>query len=109
MCGDQIIVFYRNRSVLGPLLLVIYISDLSDSVESSVYLFADDAKIDKSINSLIDRDILQHDTDNLTKWSSDCLLTFNPDECKVLKVAWNNFKDYDYDMHNHTLQSISQE
>ena len=43
---------------------VIY-TDLPDSVESNVHLFADDGKIYKSINSLNNHDILQHDIDNL--------------------------------------------
>ena len=60
-------------SYLGPLLLVTYINDLPDSVKSNEYLFADDARIYKSINSLND-----HDIDILTKWYSDWLLTLNP-------------------------------
>ena len=74
-----------------------------------MYLFADDTKIYKSINSLSDHDILQHDVDNLTKWSSDWLLTFNPDKCNVLKVLKSTFRDYDYVMQDHTLLFISQE
>ena len=68
-----------------------------------MYLFADDAKIYKSINSLKNHDILQHDIDNLAKWSSDWLSTVRPYKCKVLKVVKNTFKDYDYDMQNYTL------
>ena len=85
-----------HGSVLDPLLFVIYINDLPDSVESSVYLFADDARIYKSVSPLDDHDILQHDIYNLTKWSSDWFLTFSPDKCDVLKVAMNTFRDYDY-------------
>ena len=48
-------------------------------------LFADDAKIYKSINSLNDHDILQHDINNLTKWLSDWILTLNSDKCKVFE------------------------
>ena len=66
---------------------VIYINDLPDSAKSNVYLFDDDAKIYKSINSLNDHDILQHDIHNLTKWSLDWLMTINPDKLKVLKVG----------------------
>ena len=43
----------------------------------------------------------------LTKWSSDWLLSFNPDKCKVLKVVKNTFMDHDHVMQNHTLQVIS--
>ena len=78
--------------VLGPLLFVIYINDLPDSVNSNVYLFADDAKIYESIASLSDHVILQHGIDHLTRWSSDWLLIFNPDKCNDLKVAENTFR-----------------
>ena len=96
-------------SVLGPLLFVIYINDLPDSVESNEYLFTDDANIYKSINSLNDHGILQHDIANQAKWSSDWFFTFSPDKCKVLKVVKSSFMDYDYVLQNHTLQFISRE
>ena len=76
--------------ILGPLLFAIYINDLPDGVKLNVYLFADDAKIYKSINSLND-----HDIDKLIKWSSDWFLTFNCDKCKFLTVVDNTFEDYD--------------
>ena len=74
-----------------------------------MYHFANDAKVYKSTNTLNDHDILQHDIAKLTKWSSDWLLTFYPDKCKVLKVVKNTFMDYDYVMQKQTLQFISQE
>ena len=40
-----------------------------------MYLFADDVKIYDSINSLID-----HDIDDVTKFTSDWLVTYNPDK-----------------------------
>ena len=46
-----------------------------------IFYLADDAKIYESINLLNDHDDLQHDIDDLTKWSSDWLLAFNPDKC----------------------------
>ena len=39
-------------------------------VLNQMCLFAYDDKVYVSINSLNDRDILQHDIDRLTKWSS---------------------------------------
>ena len=56
-----------QRKCSWPTLICHLHNDLPDSIKSHVYLFADDAKIYKSINSLNDHDILQHDIDNLTK------------------------------------------
>ena len=38
-------------SVLGPLLLLIYINDLDSGISSDISTFADDFKIDKIIRS----------------------------------------------------------
>ena len=93
-----LLVAFPKEVCWSTLICHLYKCHMPDSVESNEYLFSDDAKIYKSISSLNDHDILQHVIDNLTKWSSDCLLTFNPDKCKVLKVVTNTFNDYDYVM-----------
>ena len=74
-------------SVLGPLLFVIYINDLPEEVVSDVYLFADDTKILKQVNSRDDSLVLQKDIDNLERWSRDWLLKFHPDKCHVLTLG----------------------
>ena len=74
-------------SVLGPMLFVIYINDLPETVESDVYLFADDTKIFKVLNSANDKDILQSDLTSLMDWSKKWLLSFHPDKCKHIHIT----------------------
>ena len=73
-------------SVLGPILFVIFINDLPESVKSEVYMFADDTKIYKQIENEEDCDIIQDDLDELFKWSEKWLLRFHPDKCLHLEV-----------------------
>ncbi len=48
----------------GPLLFIVYVNDIpSPSSFSSVYLYADDSKLIKSINSFEDCSHLQEDPD----------------------------------------------
>ncbi len=74
-------------SVIGPLLFVIYINDLPDNTESSVYMFADDTKCFKEIGSLEDQGSLQRDLERLENWSEDWLLEFHSEKCKVMTVT----------------------
>jgi len=48
-------------SVLGPVLFVLFINDLPDSVKSNIHLFADDTKIFRKVVSRNDQNRLQQD------------------------------------------------
>jgi hypothetical protein len=61
-------------SVLGPLLLNIFINDLCDVIiHSNCLLFADDLKVYRAINSPSDCSLLQSDIDCVHAW---CLANF---------------------------------
>ena len=74
-------------SVLGPLLFVLYINDLPDSVQSNILLFADDTKIFRQVFTTEDAEALQKDIDALNQWSEKWLLKFNIDKCHVLSLG----------------------
>ena len=74
-------------SVLGPLLFVIYINDLPNSIISDIYMFADDTNIFKIITSDIDCQILQTDLNELKKWTDTWLLELHPDKCKTMTLG----------------------
>ena len=75
-------------SLLGPLLFLIYINNLSSSLKhSEAYLFADDTKCLLPIHSPHDCILLQSDLDALSSWSADWKLTFNETKCSLLSVV----------------------
>ena len=92
-------------SVLGPLLFVIYINDLPDSINSDTLMFADDTKILRRILSKEDSMELQKDVHELEQWSDKWLLRFNTEKCHVLTVGktedimhTHSYKLYDDDL-----------
>lgn len=76
-------------SVLGPLLFVLYINDLPDSIVNCVSLFADDLKM---YGKSCMKNSIQNDLDTLATWQNTWLLNFNlvDNKCKVLYVGANN-------------------
>ena len=71
-------------SVLGPILFLIYVSDISDDVSSNVILFADDTKLYSRVERQEDCHTLQEDLNKLVNWSEKWLMRFNTEKCKVL-------------------------
>ena len=97
-------------SVLGPILFVIFINDMPEMVETMCKLFADDAKIFRSVD-LRDESSnvkLQEDLHNLWNWSEKWQLPFNTCKCKVLHIGSNN-PCYQYKMNGRKLEKVEEE
>ena len=56
-------------SVLGPVLFLIFINDITEHIDSQIRLFVDDCLMYKIIHSPEDHTILQKDLTLLTNWA----------------------------------------
>ena len=75
-------------SVLGPLLFLLYINDISSVVaHSKVKLFADDVTIYKEISSSSDAALLQVDLSSIAQWAKKWLLRLNPLKCDSIVIS----------------------
>ena len=74
-------------SILGPLLFIIFINDLPDSIHSICKIFADDTKI---YNSHEKSNVIQQDLLTLQEWSKIWQINFNITKCSVLHIGKNN-------------------
>ena len=70
-------------SVSGPVLFLIFINELSDTIKTFVHLFADDCILYRNIKSLTDSQILQehlnddHNGRPIGKWNLMLPMSFN--------------------------------
>ncbi len=77
-------------SILGPLLFLIYVNDIVDSLETLPYLFADDTSLlctidPKNMNEAFDS--VNRDLDRLAEWSEQWRVTFNAEKTVYMIVT----------------------
>ena len=66
-------------SVLGPLLFLVYVNDISESLLSLTRLYADDSSLFYSAASIIDIEgIINHYLRILVRWAAQWVINFNP-------------------------------
>ena len=76
-------------SIIGPILFLIYINDIGSELShnTSLPLYADDAKCSRVIRGQMDQGILQQDLFTLHQWSETWGMKFNAKKCKHLCIT----------------------
>jgi hypothetical protein len=74
-------------SVLGPILFLLYINDIADTINSPMRLFADDSIIFREIHTHDDHLALQEDINQVSKWASQWKMAFNVKKCFLLPIT----------------------
>lgn len=102
-------------SVLGPVLFIIFINDIIESVTNcKIHLFADDTMLyisGKNINELVNR--MNDDLKNVYMWLCDNNLKVNIDKCKWMvigkKYKLNDIIDNNIiKINNETIEKVSE-
>ena len=79
-------------SVLGPLLFVLYINDITEEIHSNARLYADDTCI---FSNHKDPDTAAYDQeqelDRISQWAQNWLVTFNPTKTVDLTFSRKRF------------------
>ena len=96
-------------TVLGPLMFLLYINDISAGINSSIRLFADDCVLYRVIKSTEDHDHLQQDLNTLVEWTEQWQMILNPAKCVTLNCTWSLLPSVAaYFINNTPLNSVEQ-
>lgn len=77
-------------SVLGPLLFLIYINDISSNVRSDCFLFADDTMLMREVDAgdlSSCNDALNSDLQSISSWASQWKVTMNAKKTKAMTFS----------------------
>ena len=75
-------------SILGPLLFLLYINDISEvPLNSTIVLYADDMLLYRTVDTPEHMDMLQADVDRVSDWISSHHLTLNVAKTKFMRLT----------------------
>lgn len=73
-------------SVLGCVLLNVFVNDLEGEVECTVFRCADDTKLGGAVDMFEGKAAIQMQIDKLEEWADRNLMKFSQEKCKILHL-----------------------
>ena len=97
--------------VLGPVLFVISMNSMPNTVKSNLYLLADNAKLLRENTSDKDLELLPEGLGKLKEWSQNSLLHFNEDKCvhMIISNGSSNRELSSYGVYDKQLETVGEE
>ena len=78
-------------SILGPLLFLIFINDIVENIQSSIYIFADDTSLLSPIENPVSTfETLNNDLQKLYNWANQWRVTFNAKKTEYMIFSYKN-------------------
>ena len=95
--------------MLGPVLFLIFINDITEHIDSQIRLFADDCLVYRIIHSPEDHITLQKGLTMLTNWAEKWQMEFNIHKCKMMQITTClDISGFTYTMNNIPLEFVDQ-
>ena len=95
-------------SVLGPLLFLVYINDITLVTQTKMKLFADDTSVfiefDENSNA---EAVLNTDMDNIRQWADQWLVSFSPHKTKLLTCSFKKKPSHPIYFNDVQLQNVA--
>ena len=86
-------------SVLGPLMFLIYVNDITENLLSITRLFADDTSLSCTATNINDLEgIISHDLNIISNWSKQWLVYFNPQKTEFLYYGHQQSPSLEFEM-----------
>ena len=96
-----------QASVLGPILFLLYMNDLPESLQSQVRLCADGTAVYLTVQGQAGSKKLQKDLDVLQEWEKEWDMEFNQSKCQVGHITRSKRPiQTSYSMHGQVLDSV---